>query len=88
MSVPTLIAVAVLAFALYWGDFINPLLYLKSDARYTLPVGVQFLQQMDRTNWPLLMAAAVLMSGPVVLVFLIGQRYFLQEDRLSGLSGR
>jgi multiple sugar transport system permease protein len=88
MAAPTLVAVSVLSFALYWGDFINPLLYLKSDSRYTLPVGVQFLQQMDRTNWPLLMAAAVLMSAPVVLVFLLGQRYFLDEERLSGMSGR
>lgn len=88
LSVPTIVAVGVLAFVLYWSDFINPLLYLKSESRYTLPVGVQTLQQLDRTNWPLLMAAAVWMTVPTVLVFLVAQRYLLQEGRLGGIHGR
>jgi len=79
---PTSVAVGVLTFVLYWGDFINPLLYLKSEQRYTLPVGLQMLQQMDKTNWPLLMAAAVVMITPVVLIFLVGQLFF-RLDRHS-----
>jgi multiple sugar transport system permease protein len=85
---PTIVAVAVLSFGLYWSDFISPLLYLKSESLYTLPVGLQLLAQMDRTNWPLLMAGAVVMSAPVVLLFLFVQRFFLQPDRLGGLYGR
>lgn len=73
---PTTTAVAVLTFALFWSDFISPLTYLKTEANYTLPVGVQILQQMDSTNWPLLMAGAVLMTGPILLMFLFVQRYF------------
>ena len=73
---PTTTAVAVLTFALYWSDFISPLIYLKTEANYTLPVGVQILQQMDSTNWPLLMAGAVLMTGPILIMFLVAQRYF------------
>jgi multiple sugar transport system permease protein len=73
---PTTAAVAVLTFALFWSDFISPLIYLKTEANYTLPVGVQILQQMDSTNWPLLMASAVLMTGPILLMFLFVQRYF------------
>jgi multiple sugar transport system permease protein len=73
---PTTTAVAVLTFALFWSDFISPLIYLKTEANYTLPVGVQILQQMDSTNWPLLMAGAVLMTGPILLMFLFVQRYF------------
>jgi multiple sugar transport system permease protein len=84
---PTIIAVSVLTFVHYWSDFINPLLYLKSQRFYTLPVGLQFLQQMDRTNWPLLMAASVVMIGPVMLLFLFAQRYFWPEGRLAGLAG-
>lgn len=78
---PTSACVAVLAWALFWGDFAGPLLYLKSDNRYTLPVGVQLLQQLDRTNWPLLMAAAVLLTAPVVALFLAVQRFFWPEGR-------
>jgi multiple sugar transport system permease protein len=85
---PTILAVGVLTFVHYWSDFINPLLYLKSQRFYTLPVGLQFLQQMDRTNWPLLMAASVVMIAPVVLLFLLVQRYFWPEGRLAGFGGR
>ncbi|MBV9786657.1 MAG: carbohydrate ABC transporter permease, partial [Chloroflexi bacterium] len=85
---PTMLAVGVLSFVDYWSDFINPLLYLKSQRYYTLPVGLQFLQQMDRTNWPLLMAASVVMIAPVVLLFLLAQRYFWPEGRLAGFGGR
>jgi multiple sugar transport system permease protein len=79
---PTLVAVGVLTWMLYWSDFINPLLYLKSESRYTLPLGLKLLQQMDKTNWPLLMAGAVVMTGPMVLFFLLVQRFFWPEGRL------
>lgn len=84
----TLVAVGLLAFILYWSDFITPLLYLKSQSLYTLPVGLRQLQEMDRTNWPLLMAGSVMMTAPVIVLFLIVQRYFLQESRLAGIYGQ
>jgi multiple sugar transport system permease protein len=84
---PTLVAVGVLTFLVYWSDFINPMLYLKTQALYTLPLGVQQLRQLDRSNWPLLMAAAVVMTGPAVLLFLAVQRYFLGEDGLAEGGG-
>ncbi|MCL5997847.1 MAG: carbohydrate ABC transporter permease [Chloroflexi bacterium] len=88
LALPTIAAVSVLTFSLYWNDFINPLLYLKSESHYTLPVGLQMLQQMDKTNWPLLMAAAVVMAAPVVLLFLSVQRLFWPEGRLAGFPVR
>lgn len=84
----TLVAVGLLAFILYWSDFITPLLYLKSQSLYTLPVGLRQLQEMDRANWPLLMAGSVIMTAPVIVLFLIVQRYFLQESRLAGIYGQ
>ncbi|MFO7167771.1 MAG: carbohydrate ABC transporter permease [Chloroflexota bacterium] len=85
---PAAMAVGVLTFVQYWSDFINPLLYLKSEQRYTLAVGLRILQQMDLTNWPLLMAAAVMMALPVVALFLVAQRAFWPEARLAGVYGR
>jgi multiple sugar transport system permease protein len=84
---PTLLAVGVLAFLQYWGDFLSPLLYLKSPEGYTLPVGVQELLQLDRTNWPLLMAGCVLLTAPPALLFLAVQRLFLGETSLAGTRG-
>ena len=79
---PTTAAVAMLTFILYWNDFINPLLYLKSPRLYTLAVGLQQLQQLDRTNWPLLLAGSVVMTLPVIGLFLLVQKKFLSVVRL------
>ena len=76
---PTAAAVAMLAFALYWGDFSTPVLYIFRPELYTLPIGLQLLRQMDSTNLPLLMAGSVLMTAPVVATFLVVQRLFLRD---------
>jgi multiple sugar transport system permease protein len=77
---PALMAVDMLAFLFYWNDFISPLLYLRSQTLYTLPVGLLQLQEMDKTNWSLLMAASVIMTIPVLIVFSILQRSLLNWD--------
>lgn len=74
---PALMAVGMLAFLFYWNDFINPLLYLRSQKLYTLPVGLLQLQEMDKTNWSLLMAASVVVTIPVLIVFSVLQRSLL-----------
>lgn len=80
---PALLAIGVLTFLAYWGDFLHPLLYLQSPDLYTLPLGLRQLQQLDQTQWPLLMAGAMVMTLPPVLLFLVGQRYFLQARWFS-----
>ncbi|NJN54527.1 MAG: carbohydrate ABC transporter permease [Anaerolineae bacterium] len=73
---PTATAVALLTFILYWGDFINPLLYLSRERHYTLPIALQLLQAMPRADWPLLMAAAVWSLFIPVLLFGVALVYF------------
>jgi multiple sugar transport system permease protein len=85
---PTIVAVGMLAFVTYWGNFIDPLLYLRSPEKMTLPYSLQILHQLDATNWPLLMAGAVLVTAPVALVFVVAQRSFLQQFREQGWLGR
>jgi multiple sugar transport system permease protein len=85
MARPTAVGVVVLTFVMYWSDFISPVLYVYDPAAYTLPVGLQLLKQLDPTNWPLLMAAAVCMAAPVVLLFSLLQRFFLHELSLAHL---
>ncbi len=70
----------MLAFALFWNDFTNPVLYLYRPQTYTLPIGVQILKQMDATNWPLLMAGAIFMTLPVVVLFLLLQPLFSERQ--------
>lgn len=73
------LAVVVLAFTFHWSNFIDPLLYLDSQSRFTAPLGLRLLQQLNPTDWPLLLAGAVLTTLPAVLVFLLGQRAFLHD---------
>ena len=81
------LAVAVLAFAIHWGNFIDALLYLQSQDQLTLPLGIRFLQLLNPTDWPLLMAGCVVMTVPSVVVFLFAQRLFL-DDPLAALRKR
>jgi len=83
-AVPSSIAVAVLTFILYWSDFISPLLYLRDQGLYTLPLGLRQLQQLDPTDWPLMMAGAVMLTLPAVLFFLLVQHLFLGDRGLRG----
>ncbi len=82
-AVPTSIAVAVLTFILYWSDFISPLLYLRSQDLYTLPLGLRQLQQLDPSDWPLLMSGSVMLTLPAVLFFLLVQHFFLGDRGLG-----
>lgn len=79
-AVPSVLTVAMLAFTFFWNDYVSPLLYMHAMFKYTLPVGIQLLQQSARSNYPVLMAASVLMIAPVVLLFGLLQRFFLQEQ--------
>lgn len=72
----TLAGVFLLAFVLFWGNFTDPLLYLRSEMQMTLPIGLRLLEQLDRTRWPVLMAGSVVLTAPVLLVFWLGQRWF------------
>jgi multiple sugar transport system permease protein len=76
---PATLAVAVLAFTAHWANFIDPLLYLDSQSLYTLPIGLRTLQLLNPTDFPLLLAGAVIATLPPVLVFLLAQRRLLDD---------
>lgn len=82
---PTTAGVMVLTFVMYWSDFTNPVIYIYRPELYTLPIGLQILNQMDATNWPLLMAASVVMAMPIILLFLLLQRFFIHDLSLGRL---
>jgi multiple sugar transport system permease protein len=79
---PVTVAVGVLAFTVSWSNFLDPLVYLYDERLFTLPLGLKSLAQLDRLNFPLLLAGAVIATAPVVVAFLAVQRYFLREHRL------
>ena len=76
MARTTAVAVSLLTFVFYWGDFISPLLYLRTGSRYTLPVALQTLQQLSRSDWALMLAAAVwTMIVPIGLFLLLAAHF-------------
>lgn len=85
---PALVSVAVLAFVHYWNSFVEPLLLIRTDAKMTASLGLRVLYGLDRTDWPLMMTGAVVVTAPVVLVFLLAQRAFLQDAHGHGVLGR
>ncbi|OXS53576.1 sugar ABC transporter ATP-binding protein [Cohnella sp. CIP 111063] len=87
LSRSALIVVALFSFLGSWNDFMGPLIYLKSDKLFTLALGLQMFQGSYTAQWDLLMAASAAVVLPCVIVFLIGQRYFLEGITLTGLKG-
>ncbi|MCP3141633.1 carbohydrate ABC transporter permease [Pyxidicoccus xibeiensis] len=85
---PTTAAVALLAFILSWSNFIDPLLYLSGEDALTAPLALHALELLGSTQWPVLLAGAVVVTLPAVLAFLGAQRMFLGEERGSGWLGR
>ena len=85
---PVTAAVAALTFVLSWSNFLDPLVYVYDRDLFTVPLALKSLAQLDPTNYPLLLAGAVIATVPVVVVFLVAQRSFLHDYRGAGWLGR
>ncbi len=85
---PVTVAVGLLAFVFTWGNFLDPLIYLFDADRFTLPLGLRALAQLDRQDFPLFLAGAVAATAPVVGAFLYVQRFLFEQHRGAGWLGR
>lgn len=86
MSRPILAVQAVLTFISGWNSFLWPLIIANSQDNYTLSVGLALLNQQVTTNPALQMAGAAVMVVPILLVFIVFQRYIVQGFAMSGLK--
>lgn len=88
---PALATVAIFSFLGHWNDFIHPLIYLNTNTKFPLSLGLRyFLNQPADATQPrdhLLMAASLLMVLPAVLLFFAAQRYFVRGIVMSGIKG-
>lgn len=78
LSSPGIIATAIYSFIMAWNEYVYALTFLNDKSKLTLPVGLQKFFTEYATNWPGLMAASFIMSVPVVILFLILQKYFVR----------
>jgi multiple sugar transport system permease protein len=86
-SRPILAALGVLTFQFAWNEFQWALVMLNSESQRTLQVGLSYLLNENYVNWPWLMAASVLTTLPILVLFFLAQRQFVQSVTLSGTKG-
>lgn len=87
LSKPALVTTALFAFLWNWNDFIGPLIYLYSDEVKTLTLGLfNYMGREERFKVTELMAASVMTIWPVVVVFLLAQRFFIQGIKMTGIK--
>ena len=83
---PPLATLAVLTFLTSWNDFLWPLVVTSSPETMTVQLGLSSFQGAHFTNWPLLMAATLISQLPVLLLFLVGQRWFVSSIATTGIK--
>lgn len=88
LSKPVVITVVILTFMQYYNEFLEALVYLK-PATWTLAVGIRAMNdQYYATSWEIVFATGTFMLLPLVLIFFVAQRYFVEGVALSGFGGR
>lgn len=87
LSRPALATLALLAFLTNWNDFLWPVYVLFSPENQTLQAGLSTLQSANSVRYDLLMAGAVVASVPVLLLFVIAQRFVIEGVSRSGIKG-
>jgi len=86
LSKPAMIAVALFSLIGTWNDFLAPLVYIQDEKYFTLSIGLAAFQGKYITQWNQVMAASTLMVLPILLVFLVAQKQFVQGISLTGLK--
>jgi ABC-type glycerol-3-phosphate transport system permease component len=84
---PAMAALAIITFMGSWNDFMGPLIYISSPDKMNLAYGLQLFQSLHGGEWSLLMAGSTMVIIPVLLIFFLAQRYFIQGITLTGIKG-
>ncbi len=88
LSVPALASLALLTFVNTWNDYLGPLIYLRNPDLWTLQLGLRsFVSNLYDTNYALLFAGLTISIVPIAIIFMLGQRYFVEGIATSGLKG-
>ncbi len=87
LSKPALATLTIFTFMGNWQSFYWPLIVLTQDSMKTLPLGLLSFMGLYSTQWSLLMAGSMMMILPVIIVFLVGQKWFISGIQLGALKG-
>ncbi|MDR9855445.1 carbohydrate ABC transporter permease [Paenibacillus sp. VCA1] len=84
---PALSALGIFTFLGMWNSFFYPLIFLNTPEKFTVPMMLNLYRGMYSTDWTLMMAGAAIALIPVLIVYIIGQRYIIEGVTLSGIKG-
>jgi multiple sugar transport system permease protein len=84
---PVLAATAIFTFMAAWEDFLWPLIIISDPGKFTAPLGLAMFVMKNQTQWGMLLAGSVIATLPMVIVFMIFQRQFVQGVAMSGIKG-
>jgi multiple sugar transport system permease protein len=87
LAVPALVTLGIFIFLYNWNQFLTPLIYLNSQNNFTVPLLLSSYLSDYGSQWGVLMAACTMALAPLIVVYAIGQRYFIEGIALSGLKG-
>jgi multiple sugar transport system permease protein len=88
LAKPALATLVIFAFLGSWNNFLWPLVVVDTPNLITVPLSIVTFQGQFTTQWNLLMACATMALAPVLLVYLLAQRYFVEGIALTGQGGR
>jgi multiple sugar transport system permease protein len=87
LAKPALTTLGVFTFIASWNDLLTPLIYIDTLEKMPLTAGLSFLQGQYSSDWPMMMAGAVVSIVPVLLIFFASQRVFVEGIATSGIKG-
>ena len=87
LAAPALLSITLFAFTNAWNEFLYAFVFITSEAYKTLHVGLQLLVFGDIYSWGQLMAASLLMAVPVVIIYILAQRYLVEGLTAGSIKG-
>ncbi len=87
LSKPALSTLTIFTFVATWNDFLGLMIYLKTESKKTLQIGLRMFISQYSSEYGLIMAASVLSLIPVLIVFLSLQKYFVEGIAATGVKG-
>ncbi|MGO4179761.1 carbohydrate ABC transporter permease [Paenibacillus sp. MCAF9] len=87
LSIPALVTIGIFSFQGSWNDLLGPLIYLNDVDKFTLTLGLSMFKGVMKVEWGPLMAGSILALLPVLIVFFLAQKHFVEGVKLSGIKG-
>jgi multiple sugar transport system permease protein len=86
LAKPVLAALAIFVFMATWNDFFNPLIFINSKSKMTVTLGIAALKGEFASEWTVMMAAATVSVIPILIIYIVAQKHFIQGITLTGLK--